>query len=114
VDAIEIGRVQRELAEGKGGYRIVHRSPGLELGVYVLVVPEPDRQQPHDRDEAYVVLDGRGTLRVEGESVNLTRGQAAFVPAGADHQFTGYEGLSVLVVFTGEPGDSSASADLPG
>jgi hypothetical protein len=26
-------------------------------------------------------------------------GKAAFVPAGADHRFTGYEGLSVLVVF---------------
>jgi mannose-6-phosphate isomerase-like protein (cupin superfamily) len=29
----------------------------------------------------------------------LVEGQAAFVPAGAEHQFTGYEGLSVLVVF---------------
>jgi mannose-6-phosphate isomerase-like protein (cupin superfamily) len=26
-------------------------------------------------------------------------GSAVFVPAGADHRFTGYEGLSVLVVF---------------
>jgi hypothetical protein len=24
------------------------------------------------------------------------------VPAGADHRFTGYEGLSVLVIFAGE------------
>ena len=29
----------------------------------------------------------------------MTQGQAVFVPAGAAHQFTGYEGLSVLVVF---------------
>jgi mannose-6-phosphate isomerase-like protein (cupin superfamily) len=109
VDAIEIGRAQRELAEGTGGYRIVHRSPGLELGVYVLVAPEPDRQQPHDRDEAYVVLEGRGSLQVAGEAVDLTRGQAAFVPAGADHHFTGYEGLSVLVIFTGEEGGSTSA-----
>jgi mannose-6-phosphate isomerase-like protein (cupin superfamily) len=38
-------------------------------------------------------------LTVEGEPVSLTEGQAAFVPAGAEHQFTGYEGLSVLVIF---------------
>jgi mannose-6-phosphate isomerase-like protein (cupin superfamily) len=79
----------------------------------VLVAPEPDRQQAHDRDEAYVVLEGRGTLQVEGESVDLTRGQAAFVPAGADHQFTGYEGLSVLVIFTGEPTRPATSAAHP-
>jgi mannose-6-phosphate isomerase-like protein (cupin superfamily) len=29
----------------------------------------------------------------------LKQGQAAFVPAGAEHRFTGYVGLSVLVVF---------------
>ena len=31
--------------------------------------------------------------------MQLSEGKAAFVPAGADHRFTGYEGLSVLVVF---------------
>jgi mannose-6-phosphate isomerase-like protein (cupin superfamily) len=65
----------------------------------VLVAPEPDQQQPHADDEVYVVLEGRGTLTIEGDSVELTEGKAAFVPAGADHRFTGYEGLSVLVVF---------------
>lgn len=29
----------------------------------------------------------------------VTQGHAVFVPAGARHQFTGYEGLSVLVMF---------------
>jgi mannose-6-phosphate isomerase-like protein (cupin superfamily) len=102
MEPVEIQAVQEELS-ASGGYRIVHTSPGLELGVYALVAPEPDRQQPHDRDEVYVVLDGRGTLRIEGDSLDLTTGQAAFVPAGADHRFTGYEGLSVLVIFAGEP-----------
>ena len=62
-----------------------------------------DRQQPHTRDEVYVVLSGRGTLEVEGDTLRLHEGDAAFVPAGADHRFTGYEGLSVLVVFAGTP-----------
>jgi mannose-6-phosphate isomerase-like protein (cupin superfamily) len=82
-----------------GGYEIVHESPGLELGVYVLVAPEPDRQQPHADDEVYVVLEGRGTLDVEGERYELTQGDSVFVPAGAEHQFVGYEQLSVLVIF---------------
>ena len=90
--------VERLRAAG-GGYEIVHESPGLELGVYVLVAPEPDRQQPHANDEVYVVLEGTGTLEVEGERVDLREGQAVFVPAGADHRFVGYEQLAVLVVF---------------
>ena len=42
----------------------------------------------------------RGTLEVEGEQIEVSDGRAAFVPAGADHRFTGYEGLSILVVFS--------------
>jgi mannose-6-phosphate isomerase-like protein (cupin superfamily) len=65
----------------------------------VLVAPEPDRQQPHEDDELYLVLAGQGVLEIEGQPVHLAEGQAAFVPAGADHRFSAYEGLSVLVIF---------------
>jgi mannose-6-phosphate isomerase-like protein (cupin superfamily) len=95
----DIEAVKRRLQAGTGGYEIVHQSPGLEIGVYVLVAPEPDRQQPHADDEVYVVLEGRGTLEVEGTKTELREGNAIFVPAGADHRFTGYERLSVLVIF---------------
>jgi len=98
--AFAIGDVQRKLEESNGGYEIVHRSPRLEIGVYVLVAPEADTQQPHEDDEAYVVLSGRGTLEVAGESFPVSEGDALFVEAGADHRFTGYESLAVLVVFT--------------
>jgi mannose-6-phosphate isomerase-like protein (cupin superfamily) len=91
--------VQQRLAAGNGGYEIVHESPGLEIGVYALVAPEPDRQQPHEDDEVYVVLEGSGALEVEGEQTRLREGEAIFVPAGADHRFVGYENLSVLVIF---------------
>jgi mannose-6-phosphate isomerase-like protein (cupin superfamily) len=99
VHAFDVGAVKERLKAGSGGYEVVHESPGLEVGVYVLVAPEPDRQQPHEDDELYVVLEGRGILEVEGESTPVAEGSAVFVPAGADHRFTGYEGLSVLVTF---------------
>ena len=97
--SIDFDLVRRRLATGEGGYEIVHTSRGIELGVYVLVAPEPDRQQPHEDDEVYVVLEGRGVLEIEGETVELEEGHAVFVPAGADHRFVGYEHLSVLVIF---------------
>ena len=96
----EVESVRRRLEEGNGGYEIVHASPGLEVGVYVLVAPEPDRQQPHEDDEVYVGLEGHGVLEVGGESVAIGPGEAIFVEAGVDHRFTAYESLSVLVVFT--------------
>ena len=97
--AFGVGSVVEKLRAAGGGYEIVHESAGLELGVYVLVAPEPDRQQPHEDDEVYIVLEGRGTLEVDGERVDLHEGQAVFVPAGAEHRFLGYESLSVLVIF---------------
>ena len=101
--AFEIVAAKRRLAEAGGGYEIVHESAGLELGVYVLVAPEPDRQQPHEDDEIYVVLEGSGVLQVEGEEVPVREGSAVFVEAGADHRFTAYEHLSVLVIFEHKP-----------
>ena len=99
----DIEAAKRRLQAGSGGYETVHDSPGLEIGVYVLVSPEPDRQQPHEDDEVYVVLEGRGTLDIEGTKTELREGNAIFVPAGAEHSFSGYEQLSVLVIFERKP-----------
>jgi mannose-6-phosphate isomerase-like protein (cupin superfamily) len=105
--AFEIRAAQERLGEAGGGYEVIHESAGLEVGVYVLVAPEPDRQQPHEDDELYVVLDGTGVLRVEGEDVPVELGSAVFVEAGADHRFSAYEHLSVLVIFEHEPAGNS-------
>jgi mannose-6-phosphate isomerase-like protein (cupin superfamily) len=94
-----VRETERRLREAGGGYEIVHESPGLEIGVYVLVAPEPDHQSAHGDDEVYVVLEGSGVLTVEGQETALGDGDLVFVPAGADHRFTGYQGLSVLVIF---------------
>src|SRR5438874_5353757 len=106
-EAFDVEGVKRRLGDAGGGYEVVHDSAGLEIGVYVLVAPEPDRQQPHDDDEVYVVLEGSGVLDVEGQKVDLREGHALFVPAGADHRFSGYEHLSLLVIFEHAPAPAS-------
>jgi mannose-6-phosphate isomerase-like protein (cupin superfamily) len=90
---------RRRLQEAGGGYEVVHESPGLEIGVYMLVAPEPDRQQPHADDEVYLVLEGTGVVDIEGTQHSLSEGHSIFVPAGADHRFSAYEQLVLLVVF---------------
>jgi mannose-6-phosphate isomerase-like protein (cupin superfamily) len=94
-----VGSVVEKLRAAGGGYEVVHESAGLEVGVYVLVAPEPDRQLPHADDEIYVVLEGTGVLTVEGQDVPVQEGAAVFVEAGADHRFSAYEQLAVLVIF---------------
>ena len=99
----EVAAVRERLREAGGGYEVVHESAGLELCVYVLVAPEPDRQQPHEDDEVYIVLEGSGVLEVENEQIPVKEGSAVFVEAGADHRFSAYEHLSVLVIFERKP-----------
>ena len=113
---IDITETKGRLAGGTGRYEIAHQSPGLELGVYVLVAPEPDRQQPHEDDEVYVVLEGSGVLEAEGERIELREGHAVFVPAGAAHRFVGYERLGVLVIFVRprHPNDNVSYLATPG
>ena len=64
--AFEVEQVKKRLEAGNGGYEVVQFLAGLEVGVYVLVAPEPDTQQPHADDEVYVVLEGRGAPRRRG------------------------------------------------
>jgi mannose-6-phosphate isomerase-like protein (cupin superfamily) len=97
----DVDKTRKALAKRGGGYEVVHSSPGLEIGVYVLVAPEPDRQQPHEFDEVYIVLEGSGVLNVVGVETSLEEGGALFVAAGDEHQFTAYEHLALLVIFNG-------------
>jgi mannose-6-phosphate isomerase-like protein (cupin superfamily) len=93
-DALEIARGLEA-----GGYEVFHETEGVQLGIYVLAAPEPDTQKPHEWDELYLVLEGSGTLEVEGEEIRVEEGSTAFVKAGADHRFKGYERMTLLVVF---------------
>ena len=67
-------------ASEAGGYEVVHSSPGLEIGVYVLVAPEPDRQQPHEDDEIYVVLEGTACSTSKGRRSSCARATRSSSP----------------------------------
>ena len=111
--AFEIEQVRRRGGGGAGGEGIGDPTPPPEIGVCHHVAPEPDHQQPHADDEVYVVLEGSGVLNVEGEAIPVAQGQSVFVPAGAVHQFTAYEGLSVLVIFARAGTAEAAARDTP-
>jgi mannose-6-phosphate isomerase-like protein (cupin superfamily) len=109
VQTFEIGEAADRLIERGGGYEAIHTSPGLEVGVYVLVAPEEDHQVPHVFDEAYVVLDGDGEVDIAGERHPVHRGEGLFVAAGVEHSFHAYEELTLLVIFNGPHSASKTS-----
>lgn len=109
MQGFDVDAAAARLSGGGGGYEVVHESPGLEIGIYVLVAPHPDPQTPHAYDEVYVVLAGEGDIEVEGESRRISKGDAVFVAAHAEHRFSGYETLSLLVVFNGPHTASKAT-----
>jgi mannose-6-phosphate isomerase-like protein (cupin superfamily) len=49
-----------------------------------------DDQQPHDKDEIYMVISGNGTLNSNGVRTVCKQGDILFVPAGVEHRFEGF------------------------
>ena len=80
----------------------------LRVGLYAPRGADP--QQPHDQDEVYVVMSGRGTFRNGPVSHPFQPGDVLFVPAGVRHVFEDFsDDLYVWVVFFGPPGGEVTS-----
>jgi mannose-6-phosphate isomerase-like protein (cupin superfamily) len=76
------------------------RVPAMSAGVYVLPVGGADPQSPHQEDEMYYVVRGRGRMRAGSEDQAVSEGSVIFVAAGVEHRFHDIaEELMVLVFF---------------
>ncbi|HWT03063.1 MAG TPA: cupin domain-containing protein [Pyrinomonadaceae bacterium] len=78
----------------------------MERGDFLVEIYAPrgtDPQQPHARDEAYIVHSGTGEF-VSGEGREpFGPGDFLFVPAGVEHRFINFtDDLVVWVIFYGE------------
>jgi mannose-6-phosphate isomerase-like protein (cupin superfamily) len=100
--------LQRQLP-GPAGERF---AVALERGSVSIELYAPrgsDPQQPHTRDEVYVVVSGRGEFVNGSERHAFAAGDLLFVPAGVEHRFLQFtDDLSVWVVFYGPEGGDAA------
>jgi mannose-6-phosphate isomerase-like protein (cupin superfamily) len=85
-------------------YREFLRVPALSCGVYTLTAGAKDLQSPHDEDEVYFVVRGRGRVRVAGEERPIGPGSILYVRATSDHSFFEIEEEVTLLVFFGSGG----------
>lgn len=64
-----------------------------------------DPQQPHTRDEVYIVIAGSGTFVCGGERTPFAPHDFLFVAAGVPHRFEDFsDDLQVWVIFYGPEG----------
>jgi mannose-6-phosphate isomerase-like protein (cupin superfamily) len=76
------------------------------LDVYVVGPGQSQTPHAHDAsDKVYVVLSGRGTVRVAAEIHAVREGHAVFCPAGASHgvENSGPDDLRLLVFMAPHP-----------
>jgi mannose-6-phosphate isomerase-like protein (cupin superfamily) len=84
----------------------VLRHGTLEVEIYV---PEKvDLQQPHTRDEVYVVIRGKGMFVNGDQRHRFQAGDVLFVPAGVTHRFEDFsDDFLTWVLFYGQEGGES-------
>jgi mannose-6-phosphate isomerase-like protein (cupin superfamily) len=79
------------------------------LTVEIYAPKGTDLQQPHSRDELYIVAAGHGWFFVEGQRMQFGPGDALFAAAGEVHRFEDFtEDLLTWVVFYGPEGGERA------
>ena len=100
--------LQRQLP-GPAGQRFAVAFERGSLSVELYAPRGSDPQQPHTRDEVYVVVSGRGEFTNGAERHAFAPGDLLFVPAGVAHRFEQFtEDLAVWVVFFGPEGGDAA------
>ena len=90
---------------GPSGERYVELFRHGTLSVELYAPRGSDPQDPHTRDEVYVVVQGRGQFRNGDARHPFGPGDLLFVPAGVVHRFEDFtDDLAVWVVFYGPEG----------
>lgn len=75
------------------------------LAVEIYKPEKVDLQQPHSRDEVYVVVSGTGEFMNGGERTTFAPGDFLFVPAGVEHRFENFtDDFATWVLFYGPEG----------
>jgi len=85
------------------GYLDLLASERLSVTYAIWPAGVEDRQQPHDEDEVYHVVAGRGRIRVADEDEPVGPGSVIFVAAGIEHRFHVIEEELRVLVFWAPP-----------
>jgi len=104
MQAHEIPDIDPQTRDSDGhGYVDFLASDKLSVGLAVWRKGKPDRQRPHQEDEVYYVISGRGVIRVADEDRPVKEGSLVFVAAQVPHHFHDIEEDMRVLVFWAPP-----------
>ena len=98
----------KQLAKSNAVFKNVFEHGTLSVEVYK---PEnKDLQKPHERDEVYVIISGRGEFYNQGTKNTFEAGDLFFVKAGNEHRFENFtDDFSTWVLFYGPKGGENSN-----
>lgn len=80
--------------------RVALTTPDIEVRHYAPKGKDP--QTPHDRDELYFVISGKGVFERNGATFAFAAGDALFAAAGDQHRFKDFtDDFATWVLFYG-------------
>ena len=106
---VPLDRIMASLEETPDGKRVTYpiRHGSMRVGVYAPRGRDP--QSPHEQDEIYIVISGRGTFLKGAERRPFAPGDVIFVEAGVTHRFESFDAdFTTWVVFWGPTGGEAA------
>jgi len=106
----DLAELRERHAQRRIPYLEFLRVPALSCGLYRLPAGARDLQSPHDEDEVYHVLEGRGRVRVEGAEREVGPGSILYVRASSEHSFFEIEEDMTLLVFFASGGPDGAES----
>ncbi len=97
-------------ADTDNRFATVFANGPLEVEVYAPRGRDP--QQPHSRNEVYVVMKGRSMFVDGADRYPVSSGDMIFVPAGVVHRFEDFsDDLAVWVFFYGPNGEAHGAPE---
>lgn len=108
-DRTHVINLNRALAGIPAGERSTSVLQRGSLDVSLGTPARPNEQMPHEQDEVYVAIRGRGVLFHDGKRDQFESGDLLFVAAATEHWFEDFsEDLLVWRVFYGPAGGEVA------
>ena len=103
-----ISRLAKQRQDSVNSWLEFLNLPTLSMGIYHIPAGTDDREShtPHEKDEVYVGLRGKGRLTADGKQYDVDPDTIVFVKAGVEHFFHDVaDDLTVLVFFSGNAND---------
>ena len=93
----------KDVEKGKLSMSEFLRTPSLSCSIYHVPAGSDEMSKAHEEDELYLILEGKGQLRIEDTVHSVQQGTLMYVHAACDHSYFDVEESITALVFFGAP-----------